>query len=203
MIGLSLPNEIVNVSIHKYDELPKSKTDTEKMLAWRTEKSLHFSKEMVKISYQSLGTEPNGEKSVLVAIGFLEVIREYEERFKDLKIGIKIMQPASINQYNFYSRQLPSKGTFAYVGLFEYYFTIFIFEDGRLISYQGVKKGFADLHFILDVDIALQHYRSLNPGKKINRMYVGSQVGFRRELEEVLNNLSDMKVFILDPHQAI
>ncbi len=202
-VGLALPNEVINISIQKYADLPKSSVETEKMLAWRTEKSLHFSRETVKISYQPMGTNPSGEKSLLVSIGILEVLAEYEKLFKALKIGVKAMQPAGLNQFNFFSGFLPSTGIFAFVGLFEYYFNIFIYEDGQLISYQGVKKGFADLHFILDVDIALQHYRSLNPGKKISKMFVGSQVGFQHELDEVLSNLSDMEVQILDPIQII
>ena len=81
--------------------------------------------------------------------------------------------------------------------MFENFFCLFVFEDARLTFYHGVKRGFSNLHFFHDVDMTMQHYLESNPGKRIERLSVGSQVGYHVELKEVLGNLIDIKLNIL------
>jgi hypothetical protein len=51
--------------------------------------------------------------------------------------------------------------------------------------------------------MTLQHYVETNPGEKIRQLSVGSQVGYHKELREVLGNLIDVQVDILQESQLI
>lgn len=202
-VGLSIPNENVKLSIQKFDALPGSRPETEKMISWWAEKTFRFTPDSAQISFQPLGAAAGGSQRLLVSIGHRDVIREYENALKEVKLDAEVIRPARVNQFNFYRSLLPDKGTIAYLGLFENFFCLFVFEDSILTFYHGVKRGFSNLHFFQDVDMTMQHYLGLNPEGEIEKLFVGSQVGFHRELEEVFKNLSDMKVEILNEDSLI
>jgi len=202
-VGLSIPNENVKLSIQKFDALPGSRPEVEKMIAWWAEKTFRFPPNSAQISFQPAGRATAGSQRLLVSIGNREVIREYERALQEVKQEAEVIRPARINQFNFYRSLLPDAGTIAYLGLFENFFCLFVFEDARLTFYHGVKRGFSNLHFFQDVDMTMQHYLGLNPDGEIEKLFVASQVGFHRELEEVFKNLSDMKVEILNENSLI
>lgn len=202
-VGLSIPNDIVKVSIKKYDGLPDSDSETERMIAWSTEKSLHFPEKSTKIAYELIEENDEKEKWMLVAIGIRDVIKEYELSLKELKLIPKIIRPSGINQFNFFSKDLPVTGINAFLGLYENYFTFLVFEDAKLKFFHGTKKGFSDLYFFKDIDMTMQHFMNAHPDAEVENLYVGSQVAFHKEIEEVFQNLSDMNIIIMDESHYI
>lgn len=202
-VGLSIPNDIVKVSIKKFDGLPDSDSETERMIAWSTEKSLHFPEKSTKIAYELIEENDKKEKWMLVAICIKDVIKEYELNLKELKLIPKVVRPSGINQFNFFSKDLPSTGTNAFLGLYENYFTFLVFEDANLKFFHGFKKGFSDLYFFKDIDMTMQHFMNSNPDKEVENLYIGSQVAFHNEIEEVFRNLSDMNIIIMDESHYI
>ncbi|GEM_PF-1052061 len=202
-VGLSIPSEVVKVSVQKFLELPTRKQDIERMIAWWAKKSLPFLVDEAKIAYCSINPSQRGGKELLVAIGFYDVLREYELNLKELKIAAEVVRPASINQLDFYCERIPTKGVVAFLGLLENYFTLFVFEESKLLFYHGVRRGFSDIHFFQDVEMTLHLYHTENPKKPIDVLYFATQAGFRRELEEGLKSFGDMRVFFIDPEEII
>ena len=202
-IGLSLPNEIIKLSIQKYAELPGTSSEINNLIAWRLKKSIHISIKELGISHFLINTGGNGEKSLLSIVSIKDVIREFEMNLLELGIHAKCILPGGLNQLNFFINRLPAIGTIAFLGLFEYFFTFFVFEDSRLTFYHGTKKGFSNLNFFQDVDIIISHYSSINPGKEIEQLFIGTQVGFHRELKDVFNNISNIDVHIMDENKII
>ncbi|RLC22968.1 MAG: hypothetical protein DRH21_07645 [Deltaproteobacteria bacterium] len=203
IVGLSIPNEIVKSSIHKYGELPKSKAKIKKMVEWGVGKWLPFPVENMKISYHIIGKNQAGESALFVTIGIQDVINEYELSLKELKIDAKIIRPSCVNQLNFYINKLPQTACTAYIGLFDNFFTLFVFYDAQLIYYYGVKKGFSDIHFSQNIYMAMLHYLDKNPDKQIENFFIGSQVGHHQELEDVLRSIIDKNIHIEDEKQII
>lgn len=209
--GLSIPNEIVKSSIHKYGELPKSKAEIKKMVEWGVGKLFPFHIENMKISYHIIGKNQAGESALFVTIGIQDVINEYELSLKELKIDAKTIRPSGVSQLNFYINELaqfyinkPQKtACVAYIGLFDNFFTLFVFEDAQLIYYCGVKKGFSDIHFSHNIDMAMLHYLDKNPDKQIKNFFIGSQVGHHQELKDVLKSLINKSIHIEDEKQII
>ena len=202
-VGLSIPSEVVNVSVQKFLELPSKSRDIEKMIAWWARKSLPFLVEKAKIAYCPLAPSQRTGKELLVAIGFLDVLREYELNLNELKISAEVVRPASINLFNFYSERIPAKGVVAFLGLLENYFALLVFEDSKLLFYHGVRRGFSDIHFFQDVEMTLHLYHTENPKNPIDVLYFVTQAGFRRQLEEGLKSFEDIRVFYVDPEQII
>ena len=215
--GLSIPNEIVKSSIHKYKELPTSKAEIGKMVEWGVEKLFPFPVENMKISYHIIGKNQAGETALFVTIGIQDVINEYELSLKELKIDAKIIRPSGVSQLNFYINELPQTACVAYIGLFDNFFTLFVFENAQLIYYCGVKKGFSDIHFFQTIDIAMQHYLNENPDKQIEKFFIGSQVEHHqeseekleeseeklKELKEMLRSISNYDIQTIDEKQII
>lgn len=196
--GLSLPSEMIKILIQKYPELPDSKAEIERLVAWGMEKSFHFPVQSAKISFHQLGDDPDGMKSLLLTIGMVDVIQQYETVFQELGIETRIVRPAGINLYHVFREHIPKRGNVAFMGLFDNYFNFMVFDNGQLAFFHGVKRGFSDLQFFQDVDMTLKHYLDSNPGKQVRQIRVGTQVGYHQELKEVLNNLIDMEVNILN-----
>jgi hypothetical protein len=203
MAGLSLPSEIIRILLRGYPKLPDSRAATEKLINWSLEKSFHFPIANTRVSYQPTGRDAAGNENLLVTIGMKNVIQQFEMLLAGLAIDTRVVRPAGINLYNFFSPLMPQEGTSAFLGLFDNYFNFLVFEDIRLMFFHGVKRGFSDLQFFQDVDMTIQHYLDTNPGKRIGRLCIGSQVGYHDELLEVLSNLIEIKVTVLKEHTLI
>ena len=201
--GLSLPSEIIRILIRSYPKLPHSRGETEKLINWSLEKSFHFPIENTCVSHQPTGRDASGNENLLVTIGIKNVIQQFEALMAGCEVDSRIVRPASVNLYNFFSPLVPREGTYAFLGLFDNYFNFLVFEDNHLMFFHGVKRGFSDLQFFQDVDMTIQHYLDTNPGKRIERLCIGSQVGYHDELLEVLGNLIDVKVSVLKEHRLI
>ena len=141
-VGLSIPSEVVKVSIQQYAELPRSVEEIERMIAWWSRKSLPFPVEGSQISYHPLNQHGRGEKRLLVAIGFKEVIREYEMDLREVRIYPEVIRPSCLNQFNFYQERIPPSGVVGFLGLLENFFTLFVFNGADLVFYHGVRRGF-------------------------------------------------------------
>lgn len=202
-IGLSVPNDIVKISIQKFNDLPKSGLETEKMISWWAKKSFRFPVERARISYSLVGRNMDGGENLLIAVGLQDVIKDYELNLKKLKISAEIIQPASINHFNFYRNQIDTDGIIVFIGIFENYHSFFVFEDAQLIFYHGVRGGDSDIYFVQDIDLIIQHYMNINPDKKLEKLYIGSQVGSYREIEEKIKNICDLKVSFIDAARLI
>ncbi len=187
-VGLSIPSEIVKVTLQNYKELPEKRDEIEKMIAWWSRKSIPFPVESARIAYHYVGLTPRKEKRLLVAVSFRDVIREYELNLREIKLRPEVIRPAGINQLNFYLDRIPPSGTVGFLGLLENFFTFFVFEDSHLIFYHGVRRGFSDIHFFQDLEMTIQLFLDETNEKRINKLYYASQAGFEGELEKGLKS---------------
>lgn len=198
-VGLSVPSEIIKITIQKFDDLPETHAETKRMIAWWTEKNIHLPANLFQISFHPAGDHPDGGKNMFIAIGIKDVILDYELIFKKINIDARVIRPAGINQFNFFVNGIPSEGATAYLGIFENYLTFFVFENGQITFYHGVKTGLSNLPLFLEnVDRTIRYYLKNNPDNKIEKLYIGSQAGSQQELRDVFENLSDMEISVCD-----
>jgi Tfp pilus assembly PilM family ATPase len=197
-VGLSLPNEVVRVTIQRYTELPKSRSEREKMITWWSKKSVPFPIDRARIAHQQMGKNDRGENILVVAIAFEDVIKEYELNLRELKIHPEVIRPRGINHYDFYCDRIPPSGTNAFLGLFERFFTYFVFEEGQLVFYRGFKRGFSDPHFFQDIEMTMQLYLGDGSDKEIEKLFYATQVGFLQELDEGLKSITASEVIPME-----
>ena len=201
-VGVALPNEIVKVAIQSFAELPETEADIERMISWTIEKNLHFQAKSTKVSYYRIGWK-NGVERMLVCAGTFSVIREYELLMKAVNIHPRIIHPQGIAQFNFYSNQLPDRGVVAYLGLFERFFAVFVFIEGKLAFYQGIRKGFSDKHYLDDIDMCFEFYLNENPDNEIERLFIGGCLENRKNMQGVFSGLGNMDVRVMNELSTI
>ena len=193
-IGLSLPNEVVKVTIHRFNGLKESEAKIEQLIRWKEKASLPFPIEKAKINTSMFVQKDTGERSYLTAIAFHDVIFDYEMHFKRMKVNPEVIHPSGINQINFYLSHLGSKGMTSFLGLFEKYFTFFVFEDSQLIFFRGKRRSFSFVHFLQEIDMTIELFKRDYPAKEIEKLYFGSQVGFGKTLEQGLRTMGEMPI---------
>lgn len=202
-IGLSLPNEIIKVTIHRFNGLRESEAKIEQLIRWKEKASLPFPIEKAKISTSIFTHKDTGERSYLTAIAFSDVITDYELHFKRLKINPELIHPSGINQINFYISRLESSGITSFLGLFEKYFTFFVFEDSQLIFFRGKRRSFSFVHFLQEIDMTIELFKRDYPTKEIEKLYFGSQVGLSQDLEQEIKEYTYMDFMVLDESEII
>lgn len=202
-VGLSVPNKTVKISILKFEDLPKTDEEIQRMISWQIKKTLRFPEDNERVSYYKLEKDQDGKQKLFVSIGNQDVLKQYELLLRNIKIKAKTVRPAGINQFNFFVNELPYSGTVTYVGVYSNYFVFFVFEDDRLQFCRGVKKGYPDKDFFTEVDRTFQHYLNLNPDKEIEKIYIGSNVASHNELKKSFVNLTGSSVSVMDESQMI
>ena len=202
-VGLSVPNKIAKISILKFDDLPKTKEEVQKMIAWQIKKTLRFPEENELISYYRLKKAQDGKEKLFVTIGNKDVLKQYELELKKIPLKAKIIRPACVNQYNFFRNELPKDGIVVYLGIYENYFVVFVFEDSMLNFCRSIKKGYSDPNYLSEVDRTLHHYLILNPNKEIGKIFIGSQAPSHRELDKDFAFLTGRQVCVMNEGQMI
>lgn len=202
-VGLSLPSEVIKISIHTYDELPKSREKIHEIIAWKEKDLLPFPVEKARTSFFQLNGMNPGKESLLVAVGSQEIIRNYEMHLKTLHIDPEIVQPSAINHLNFYLDHLPVSGICAFLGILEDYFAFFVFKSKELIFYRGKRKQSLHERFLQEISMTMQLYEEEHPGKPIETLFVQSQVALPKEFHSELRRDSDFRIKILEEEAIV
>jgi len=193
-IGLSLPDEVVKIFIQEFQELPTRREKTHAFMLWGLEKKLRISMKDMQIAYQVLDRLKDGKKRVFIAICYRDVLKEYEDVLRELNVGAVVVRPVGINRLNFFGQKIPGKGIMGYYGLFGNYFTLAILKDGRLLYYQGVKSGAESSVFMYHMDMAVSHFKSVNPEKIMHRVLAAYEGEDNPSLHEWLCDLVGSRV---------
>jgi hypothetical protein len=143
------------------------------------------------------------ERLYLAAIGYMDIIRDFELNIQHLKLNPKIIRPAVINQINFYMHNLNETGITAFLGLFDNYFSFFVFNDNQLIFYRGKRKPVSYIHFMQEIDMTIELFQSEYPGKDIERLAIGRQLASRYNMDTEFDNYPDMDISLIDEDSLI
>lgn len=202
-VGLSLPNEVVKIALHKFDELPRARDSIKQLIGWKEKTTLPFPVENASIAYSVFPSVSSEEKRLLVSIGFQDIIRDYERNLKGLRVNPEVIQPSAINQINFYMERIPSDGISAFLGVFENYFTFFVFEEGGLIFFRGKRRSRIPVHFLQEIDMTLELYLTENPGREMDTLYLACQFMPSVDFEKEITEYFDMNIEMLNEEEII
>ena len=202
-IGLSLPNDCLKITTHIFKGLHDKKSKIKDLIAWKEKTTLPYPIEKAKISFFPFKPRSMEERVFLVVIGFQDIIRDFETNLKRLKINPQVIRPSIINHINFYMESLDPTGITAFLGLFEQYFSFFVFEDDQMIFYRGKRKSVSYLHFVQEIDMTIELFHRDHPEKKIEKLYIGSQIELADALETELENYSDIDTTLINENKII
>jgi len=205
-IGVSLPDSCVKVLVKTYKELPKETSKIHEMISWDISTSLKFAAKELRIGWENMGKNSDNAHVLLIVLGMKNIISQYEEVFKNNGVNPVILAPAGLNQFNFYSSLLPSKGTIAYLGLFDDFLNLFVFSDTVPVFYKIIKKGFInddDTSAVNDVDLLIQYYNSENPDLEIENFFIASNTKSEIQIKYILQDINSVEFTIIDEKQLI
>jgi hypothetical protein len=202
-IGLSLPNDCLKITTHTFKGLHDKKGKIKDLIAWKEKMTLPYPIEKAKISFFPFKPKSLEERIFLVVIGLEDIIKDFEMNLKRLKINPQVVLPSMINHINFYMEPLNPTGITAFLGLFEQYFFFFVFEDDQMLFYRGKRKSLSFLHFVQEIDMTIELFHRDHPEKKIEKLYIGSQIELAVALETELENYSDIDITLINENKII
>lgn len=213
-IGIAIPNSTVKILINKFPHMPDDNREKNEMVEWHIASSLNLSLDEIRVSWSSMGRSKDGENVLLVALCYEDVLSQYEREIKKIGLTPRLLSPAGINQFNFYSKLIPEKGISAYLGIFDDFISIFVFIDGIPLFYKNIKKGFLrepdfkmagslDMNTANDVDMLIQYYNAENPDFKIEKIFIASHGRAAMEMEKTFTAMHNIQLNILDERQIM
>jgi Tfp pilus assembly PilM family ATPase len=197
-IGVSLPIESLKLTTYKFEGLHEKTGKIRELIAWKEKETLPYPVEKAKISFHSFSHRAMEETIYLTAIGYSDIIRDYEQNIKQLKLNPRVIRPAVINQINFYMNNFDSAGVVAFLGLFKQHFSFFVFQDDQLIFYRGKRRPVSYIHFIQEIDMTIELFQREYPGKTIERLTLGKQMAMVNSLDTEFDNYPEMEISIID-----
>lgn len=203
-IGLSLPIESLKIITYKFEGLQHdAKNKIRDLIAWKEKETLPYPVEKARISFYSYAPKSVEERLYLAAIGYTDIIRDFELNIKHLKLNPRVIRPAVINQFNFYMQELNETGITAFLGLFDNYFSFFVFNDDQLIFYRGKRKPVSYIHFMQEIDMTIELFQSEYPGKDIERLALGRRLASHYNMDTEFDNYPDMDINLIDEDSLI
>ena len=203
-IGLSLPNESLKITTHSLEDLHGKRTKVKDLIAWKEKATLPFPIEKAKITFFPFHPKSmEGKSYYIVAIGFQDIINDFEINLQRLKIDAEVIRPSVINHINFYGESLADFGITAFLGLFKRYFSFFVFEDGQMMFYRGKRRSDSYFHFIQEIDMTIELFLREYPDKMIETLSLGSQIEVTTDLKSELESYSDIDVDVINEEDLI
>lgn len=202
-IGLSLPIESLKIIAYKFESLQDTKNKIRDLIAWKEKETLPYPVEKATISFYSFSPKSMEERVYLTAIGFRNIIRDFEMNIQHLKLNPKIIRPAVINQINFYMHNRRATGITAFLGVFQNYFSLFVFDNAQLIFYRGKRRPASYIHFMQEIDMTIELFQGEYPGIDIERLFIGRQLVSTYNIDTEFDNYPEMEINLIDENKII
>lgn len=208
--GVALPDAAIKVYIKEFNELPKGTRDIQELILWTLSSSLNLSSDKLRVSWKNMGRNLENKYVIVIALGLEEVLGQYEEALKRADIAPVMLAPGGLKQFDFYSGLLPQTGRVAYLGMFDSFLNVFVFDNGIPIFYRLMKKGFlnrkngsANGSAIDNIDLLIQYFYTENPDFKIDRLYIASHLKSEIQVKQIFQDMGDIPFTMMDEGQLI
>lgn len=171
-VGVSLPGETAVILIRRFADLPGPDNEKEGMLRWDVSRTLNLPMEDIRISWELMGKDGNGQFVLMIVVVREAVLCQYEKELRKAGVTPLLLSPAPIVLFNFYAETVPNDGRVAFLSLFDPYVTLMVFEEGMPCFYKNMRKGYSGSSSpvtkgesdedccINDVDMLMEYYRS-------------------------------------------
>lgn len=204
--GVALPDAAIKVLIKTFTDLPKGAREVDELILWTVSTALHLDADQIRVSWKNMGRNLENKNVFFIALGLDDVLAQYEAAFKRAGITPGGLSPAGLNQFDFYSKILPPTGRVAYLGLFDDFLNIFVFNGGVPIFYRLIKKGFLNKNCssaIDDIDLLVQFFYTENPDFEIERFYIASHMKSETQVGQILQDMGQTDFTLMDEGQLI
>ena len=208
--ALSLPDSVFRVHVLEFDRLPNKKSEIERLVRWRLEKSAAFETSDIALRYQIF--KQRGDGFIVVASAArTDVLSQYEALILALGLESWTIGLSSFHTLNFYYRFLAAESSaFAFAHVYEDSFAAMIMERGELRFYRfkEIKKcGPEEMRdrLLRELEDSLHFYthRDRKQPSEVGRLYCSGDPGVLDGLTEGLRNATSRTVETLSPDRVL
>jgi hypothetical protein len=200
-IHVAVPDACIKLFIWQFAQLPADPAKIDAMILWRVANTYSIPAQALRISWENMGKNAENRDVFLIAMGMENVIAQYEDALKAAGLTPLLVAPAGLNQFNFYARTIPEKGIMAYLGLFDAYIALFVFDDGLPVFYRMTRKGMVSEKggsAIDDMDLLMQYYKSEFPDIEIEKYFIASYIKSEDRVREIFQDPDNLDLTIVD-----
>jgi hypothetical protein len=209
-MGVALPDACIKVMIKEFNDLPKGNRDIQDLIVWTVSSSLNLPSNQLRVFWKNMGRNLENKYVIVIALGLTEVLGQYEQALKRADIAPVMLAPAGLKQFDFYSGLLPQTGRIAYLGMFDAFLNVFVFDNGIPIFYRLMKKGFLNIKngsangsAIDNIDLLIQYFYTENPDFKIDTLHIASHLKSEIQVKQIFQDMGDLELIMMDEGQVI
>jgi hypothetical protein len=124
--SISIPDASVKTALLELESIPSKKSELEKLIKWKMEKSLPFTMDDAHISYQVLN-----KKNVLVSVIRKGILYQYEGLLREAGVEPILIDTASSHIFNLFHNIIIKDGeNFIFLNITNTVFSLMIFKNG-------------------------------------------------------------------------
>lgn len=185
-ILLSIPDQVVRVSIFELKDVAAKRSDIMEFIKWRSKRFLPYDPENAKIDYHLFG---NAAMTVFVNG---DVVSNYEEAFCSLSFKPRLVSTPSINLFNLFSQRFGDLKDFTFISVLEDSFAVIIVRNGLIGFYRSTEVGYTDERLIQEINSSILFYISENPDAVLKKTFLFAGTGDREFIETHLSDATGM-----------
>ncbi|MBM2837823.1 MAG: Tfp pilus assembly protein ATPase PilM-like protein [Deltaproteobacteria bacterium] len=187
-ISLSIPDQVVKVSIVELKDRAAKRSDILKFIRWKSKRFLPYDPENAKIDYHLFG---NAAMTVFVKG---DVVSNYEEAFCSLSFNPRLVSTPSINLFNLFSQRFGDLKDFTFISVLEDSFAVVIVRNFVPAFYRSTEVGYADERLIQEINSSILFYISENPDAVLKKAFLFAGTGDRELLDTHLSDATGMSI---------
>ncbi|MBI4746232.1 MAG: hypothetical protein HY786_06795 [Deltaproteobacteria bacterium] len=187
-ISLSIPDQVVKVSIVELKDRAAKRSDILKFIRWKSKRFLPYDPEKAKIDYHLFGD------SAMTVFVKADVVSDYEEAFCSLSFKPGFVSTPSINLFNLFSQWFGDTKEFTFISALEDSFAVIIVRNGSVAFYRSTEVGYTDERLIQEINSSILYYISENPDAVLKKAFLFAGTGDREFLETHLSDATGMDI---------
>jgi Tfp pilus assembly PilM family ATPase len=209
--ALSLPDSLFRVQILDFDELPDGRTDRERLVRWRLEKTAAFDAAGTALRYQVIQRQDRGF-AVLASVVKSAALSQYEDLLARAGLETWTVGLSSFHALNCYAPEIAAQSiaAYAFVWVTESSYATLIIERGglRFYRFRDIKPGAP--HEVAgkltrELDDALHFYTHMDRDHRseIDHVYLAGEPAVIPVLADGLRAATSLETAVLVPAAAL
>lgn len=203
-IAVSLPSEIVKLSLIPLNVSLMDHEETIQTIKWKLQETVPYDTDYMRVSFQKISPGRDGEESVLAAVVNKEIVEQFEQLLVRRKLKAEIIGVSSLNHLNLYSNYLKKNNFTMILSLYEDYFFFAAFDECKVAYFRGKKISPFTASGSREISSTIDYYLSeVEKERKINKLGISIETEDMQNLEHTLNKLYQFEICHLNPVDAI
>lgn len=204
VIALSIPNEVVKLSLIPLNTSLMDHEEAIQTIKWKLRETIPYEADNMQVSFQNISSSANGEESVITAVVNRDIVEQFEHIFLRKKLHAKLINVSSINHLNLYADYLKENGFTMLLTLFDDYFFFAAFDQNKLAYFRGKKTPPFTSEGSREISSTIDYYLSeIEKKGRLNKLGISIETKDMKNIENTLSKLYPFEICPLNPADVI